>query len=248
MRSNHRYPALLVAALFWVSACGGGDLSLPGEVGPPADLQLVSGNDQVAPPATQLADPLLVRLVDAQGLGVPEGAVTWIVGQGGGTIAPGTTETTADGLAGTRWTLGPTPGPNTATAVVSGLPVVVFSASATGGGGGGGGGEEEPAHLVFLVHPSDVERDEKIRPAVVVAIVDQDGIVPDLSAKIEIELAVGSGELEGKRSVDTKNGFAVFDDLKLKEPGSGYVLRAFAPEEAELGSAESRAFDVVEED
>ena len=248
MRSVSRSAASAAAFLLGVTGCGSGDLTLPGDVGPPAALELVSGDDQSAAAGAILADPLKVRLVDAQGNGVPEGAVTWIVGEGGGTINPGSTATATDGLTATQWTLGPTPGANTATAVVSGLPVVVFSASATGGGGGGGGGEEGPRRLAFLIQPSDVEEDEHIRPAVVIAIMDQDGILPDLSAKIQIELAAGEGKLEGKTTADTRNGFAVFDDLKIKDgSGTGYVLRAFAPEEAELGSIESRAFRVEED-
>ena len=257
MRSSSRYAAMLAAVLLGGSGCGGGNLTLPGEeIGPPANLIPVSGNEQEAAAGAPVPDSLVVRLVDAQGTGVPEEAISWVIGTGGGSVAPGSGETGAGGLANASWVLGPDPGPNTVTAVVAGLPVVVFSASGTGsnggGGGGGGGGDGGGdgggiARLAFIVQPTDTKEDERIRPAVVVAIVDEDGLRPDLSAKIELSLAAGAGELDGKREADTRNGFAVFDDLKIKDAGSGFVLRASASKEPELGSVDSRAFDIHED-
>lgn len=273
-----RSRAFIATALLAVASCGGGDLVLPGTVGPPADLLLVSGDAQSAAAGAEVADPLVVRLVDAHGSGVPNGSVAWIVGEGGGSVSPPTGETAADGLAGARWTLGPSTGRNTLSAVVSGLAVVTFTASATGGGqdggdDGGDGGEDDgrdggednggddgeddsgsgggsdgaaSRRLAFLVEPSDAEADKRIEPAVVVAVVDGDGrVVVDFKRRIELELT-GAGELGGKRTADTKDGFAVFNDVKVKLPGSGYVLRARATEDAALGSVDSRPFDVTE--
>jgi hypothetical protein len=126
--------------------------------------------------------------------------------------------------------------------------VVTFTASAvSGGGGGGGGGNHAADHLVFQVQPSDARKKERITPPVVVGVVDRNGdLVQESGIKIEIELASGSGKLEGKREKDTKNGIAVFDDRKLTEPGDGKVLRALAPDEAHLGIVESRPFRVEE--
>jgi hypothetical protein len=245
MRPNSWFIVCLALGLV-AGACGGGDLVLPGEAGPPADLRLVSGDDQSAAAGAELPDPLQVRLVDEQGLGVP-GTVSWVVGMGGGSVAPASVEAGADGLAEARWTLGPTPGANTVSAVVSGLPVVTFSASATGNGGGGGG-DLPPHHLVFQVEPSDTEEGERITPPVTVAVVDSDGaVVPEFKFKIAVELANGEGKLDGKREVDTKDGVAVFDDLKIDDAGEGFVLRALAPDDAFLGTVESRAFRVEED-
>jgi hypothetical protein len=130
------FPGSLLAVL----ACGGGDLTLPGEVGPPADLLRVAGDSQSARVGDQVPVPLVVRLVDALGNPVQASAVTWVVGDGGGSVSPATVQTDTAGLGSTRLTLGPSPGVNTVNAVVSGVDVVTFTASATGGGGGGGGG------------------------------------------------------------------------------------------------------------
>jgi len=84
--------------------------------------------------------PLVVRLVDAQGNPVRASAVTWVIGDGGGSVSPATVQTDTAGLGSTQLTLGPSPGVNTVNAVVSGVDIVTFTASATGGGGGGGRG------------------------------------------------------------------------------------------------------------
>ncbi|MFL5495405.1 MAG: Ig-like domain-containing protein [Gemmatimonadales bacterium] len=210
--------------------------------GSAASLVLVSGSDQSAAPGAELAEPLVVRLVDAEGNGIGDQAVTWIIGVGGGSVSPTTGQTDGEGLSSALWTLGPSQGPNTVNAVVSGLGVVTFTASATSGGGGGGGGAER---LVFQVQPSDARRKERITPPVVVAVVDRNGdLVQESGIKIAIELSSGSGKLEGKREKDTKNGIVVFDDLKVTEPGDGKVLRASAPGEAQLGTVESRPFRI----
>jgi hypothetical protein len=254
--------AALVTALFVLLACAPGDLVLPPEPGPPADLLKVSGDEQSAAVSEEVPDPLLVKLIDEQGLGVPAGSITWVVGAGGGAVNPGTTETGSDGLAQVRWTLGSSPGVNTVSAVVSGVSVVTFTASATGndgggggdgddgggGGGGGGGGAGVAHHLAFLVQPSDAEEGERITPAVVVALVDELGVLaPESKVKVVITLADGSDELGGKREADTKNGFAVFDDLKVEQEGDAVVLRAQVPEAPQLGSVDSRPFRVEDD-
>jgi hypothetical protein len=217
--------------------------------GSAASLVLVSGDGQSAEPGAELPDQLVVRLVDEQGNGMGNQAVSWVIGVGGGSVSPTTGQTDGEGFSSARWTLGPSQGLNTVNAVVSGLSVVTFTASAIsgGGGGGGGGGDHAADHLIFQVQPSDARKKERITPPVVVGVVDRNGdLVQESGIKIKIELASGSGKLEGKLEKDTKNGIAVFDDLKVTEPGDGKVLRARAPDEAQLGIVESHPFRVEE--
>jgi adhesin/invasin len=94
-------------------------------------LIIVSGNGQLAPAGTVLPLPLVVRLLDGSGNPISGGAVSWVVGQGGGSVEPGTSATGADGSASARWTLGRGLGTNTLSAVVSGVGTVQFSATGT---------------------------------------------------------------------------------------------------------------------
>ena len=115
--------------------------------GTAASVVLISGSGQTGPPGQELPEPLVVRVVDQSGNGIPSQPVTWVVATGGGSVDASTTQTDGDGFAQTRWTLGPTAGSNTLNAVVSGVGVVGFSATAGGGGGGGGGGSGPSASL-----------------------------------------------------------------------------------------------------
>ena len=100
--------------------------------GPPVDASPASGDGQAAPAGGQLAQPLVAKVVDMYGNGVAGVAVQWEVTAGGGSVDPATSTTDAAGMASTRLTLGPAPGPNRVTARAAGLPAVVFSATATG--------------------------------------------------------------------------------------------------------------------
>lgn len=61
---THSYPRLLSLALITaVVACGGGDLTLPGD-GLPSSLRAVSGDGQEGTVGSQLPEPLVVRLTD----------------------------------------------------------------------------------------------------------------------------------------------------------------------------------------
>ena len=97
----------------------------------PTSLVRVSGDDQTAPAGFQLPDSLVVRLVDDNGNGVGGRTVTWVVPAGAGVVSPVNAVTNADGYSVTRWTLGPTVGSFTLSAVFSGLPSVPFTATGT---------------------------------------------------------------------------------------------------------------------
>jgi len=123
-------------------ACGGDDLVLPTDETPssrlPTALEIESGNGQTGTAGAPLSAPVVVQVVDQDGNGIADQTVSWIVTTGEGS-APPFSVTDAAGYAAATWVLG-NPGPNTLTAMVSGLSSVTFSATANNSGSGGGGG------------------------------------------------------------------------------------------------------------
>ena len=120
-------------------ACATDDLVLPPGA-EPSQIELVQqGNGQQGSAGMPLPLPVVVRLVDEAGIGVPGREVTWVVSAGGGSTTPVGSETNADGLASAQWILGPSAGANTLDARVSGIGTVTFTATAGGGDGGGDG-------------------------------------------------------------------------------------------------------------
>lgn len=201
-------------------------------------LVRVSGDNQSARPGAELPDPLVVRLVDSEGNGVPDRPVSWVVGAGGGHVESSNSNTDGNGEARTRWTLGSS-GTNTLNAVVSGIPtgVVRFTALATNGGGSG-----EPARLEFRVQPSNSKEKKTITPPIEVVVLDQDGD-PVTSQQIEVKLdLIGErdGRLRGDTRERTESGVARFSDLNVEREGN-YRLRASADG---LPSVDSDRFEV----
>ena len=112
-------------------------------------LIVVSGSGQTAEAGTLLPEELVVRLVDAEGNGVPNTAVTWVVASGGGSVAPQNTTTDGDGRTSAQWTLGPALGEQRADAVVSGVGVATFRATAA---------SSAPPSLFIRTQPSSSAR------------------------------------------------------------------------------------------
>ncbi|HEY0970140.1 MAG TPA: plastocyanin/azurin family copper-binding protein [Gemmatimonadales bacterium] len=135
--TSYTIPAALASLLFLGLACGGGsDASGPPD-GPTLTVAKASpsGDAQSAAVSTQLPQPLRV-LVRRDGTPAAGVAVAWSVTAGGGSVAPASSGTDADGIASTLWTLGAAAGGQGVRATVqgaSGSPVS-FTATATGGG------------------------------------------------------------------------------------------------------------------
>jgi hypothetical protein len=89
------------------AACGGDDLTLPGP-GQPAALRILAGDGQRGPLGEALIDPLVVQLVDTEGLPIEGRAVVFRFTDDvpDAAIDPASAPTDADGHASVRARLG----------------------------------------------------------------------------------------------------------------------------------------------
>jgi hypothetical protein len=104
-------------------------------------LDVVSGGGQSAQAGKQLANPIVVKVVDASlGFPVPGYLVNWVITSGGGTTFVGASETNWQGIAQNYWTLGSAVGTQTlevrAISSVNGQPLTFATISATATGTG----------------------------------------------------------------------------------------------------------------
>jgi alpha-tubulin suppressor-like RCC1 family protein len=120
-------------AAAFVLLLGGCDSSPTPPPAPPAAVVIVSGNEQLGTVVTALPQPLVVRVVDADGQPLPGVSVTWAAGAESGAVSPATTMTDASGVARADWTLGTKAKVVSASATVAGLAPATFSAQAAPG-------------------------------------------------------------------------------------------------------------------
>jgi hypothetical protein len=179
-------------------------------------LELTSGDDQSAAPDTELGDPLVVRLVDEAGDGVPGQAVAWVVAIGDGAASPPSSDTDADGFASTTWTLGPESGLQTLNAVVSGVGVVSFTATAEGDGGG----EPSPELSTVAASPASIEAGTGLSTITVTV---RDGAGAAVSGATVTLSATGSGNVLTQPSAPTGQNGVATGTLQSVVPGTKVV-------------------------
>ena len=96
----------------------------------------------------------------------------------------------------------------------------------------GGGSTTTPRTLTFIVQPAGGNADDIITPAIQVAALDSAGAT-DITFAANVTITIGGnptgGFLGGTRTVVAFGGVAVFGDLTIDRPGSGFTLVATAP-------------------
>jgi PKD repeat protein len=171
-------------------------------------LVVISGNDQTGEAGSMLPAELVVQLIDADGNGVPSTAVSWVVATGGGNATPEISSTDGDGRTSSRWTLGAALGEQRLDAVVSGVGIASFRATATAGA---------PASLFIRTQPSaSASNGVRLAQQPVIQLRDAQGNDVGASGVQVTAQLDGGGELEGtiRRSTDA-SGRATFDDLAI---------------------------------
>ena len=159
----------------------------------------MSGNAQTGAVGAELAESLVVRLVDDNGNGVGGKAISWVIGTGGGSPSPATATTNPNGFAWTRWTLGPNAGSNSINAVFSAVTCRRCRSPRPPKQG-------EATKLTFTQAPVTTSAGSTM-PAVRVAIQDASGNTVT-SATAQVTLAIGanpgSGTLSGTTTVERR--------------------------------------------
>ncbi|MEO5567433.1 MAG: hypothetical protein ABIR92_03015, partial [Gemmatimonadaceae bacterium] len=205
--------------------------------GPAASLSLVSGGGQSAVAGSALA-PIVVKVADANGRGVPNELVTFALATGGGSIVVNNGTTDASGLARATWTLGGTAGSQSITATRAGLTGSPLTVSATATVGAA-------AKLAFVTQPTNAVAGSVIAPAVQVTALDaNDNVVTSFTGSITVSLfsSSSSAALGGTQTAAATAGVATFSNLAVGAAGTAFALNATS---TGLTGATSSAFNVT---
>lgn len=207
-----------IASVAVAASCGGKDGMSP--LAPAAVLK-ESGDGQSAAARQALPQPLAVRVVDAQGVGIAALRVAWVASY----LRPyayDTTMTDPDGVAREQLTLDTLAGSYTVTAAVGWLSPARFTATCTAG---------PAARLVWLVSPSQARQGLIITPPIQLGMRDPwNNVVTAQTVAVSIGITSGTGmpgaTLSGTRVKSTVEGVATFDDLAIDKMSGGYTLTA----------------------
>lgn len=206
----------------------------------PDTLSIVSGNAQTGQVGTNLAQNLVVKVVNAGATPVPGADITFAVASGGGQIVSAQPVTTdSNGLASCIVKLGGLVGTGhsfTATMAAGTTRQVIFTATATHG---------PAAALSFYTQPSIANAGTAFSQQPVVEVRDQYGnrVTSDSSSTVTLSLNTGTGTLGGSLTANVSAGLATFTNVSYSVGESGVKIAA-ASSVGGVSSAVSSAFDV----
>jgi hypothetical protein len=206
-----------------VSGVGTAHFTATAQAGSAAAIRIVSGNNQSGQVGTRLGADLVVVVQDADGNPVSGVTVTWTVASGGGSVAPASVTTGANGQASAEWTLGPQVGGQKVRASAGGAGQVDFDATATAGA---------PSVLALTTQPSSSATEgEPFATQPVVQLRDALGNdVHRSGIVVTAAIASGTGQLAGTRSQTTDaDGRATFTDLAITDGTGSHTLIFEAP-------------------
>lgn len=118
--------ALVLFATTVLTACGKEVVASP----VPGALVLVQGNNQQAQGGSELPNPVVVRVLSAEGTPIEKVPIGFSVVQGGGSVNPGSAPSDENGEVKVKWTVGPNEVAQLLRASVPGVEAVNVSAIA----------------------------------------------------------------------------------------------------------------------
>ncbi len=193
----------------------------------PTTIELVSGNNQNAVVGGAVANPLVVRVTDANDNPVANVGVAWTAADGG-SVSDANTATNASGLAQVTRTLGLVPGAYATTAAVDGLSgsPITFTSTATVG---------PAAKLAIIVQPGTTAATSGIALVPQPEIEVQDALGnPILQAGRTVSASItsspgdpsgdGGAILNGASDQTNSSGRTTYTGLRITGPSGSYVL------------------------
>jgi hypothetical protein len=194
--------------------------------GPATSILLVSGGGQSAQGAAALAAPVVVRVTDSFGNGIPGVTVNFTPAANNGTANPVSMVTIAGGTAQTNWTLGSPAGSQTLNVTSAGLtpnPLAVTATATTTAGPG-------PAALLAITQgpPANTTAGVAFSPIIVTAKDALNATATSFTGNVTLAITAnpGGGTLSGTVTVAAVAGVATFTGLSINKVGTGYSLTA----------------------
>ncbi len=203
---------------------------------PASRIELTSGSAQTGPVGRVLPQPVVARVLAADGIGVGGVTVSFAVTAGGGSVSPASAVSAADGSVSTAWTLGGIAGAHAMTVSAGTLLGSPIAVSATGL-------PVVASRLAITTGPVSSTAGAPLG-AVVVAQDESGNTVTSFTGDVSAAIGAnpGGATLGGTVTVRAVGGIATFSGLSLNKPGTAYTL-VFSS--TTLVSTTSAAFNIV---
>lgn len=203
---------------------------------PATQVAAASGGGQTGVAGAALAQPLVVKVSAADGIGAAGVTVSFAVATGGGSLSSTSVVSDANGLAQTTWKLGPAAGLQSVSAGAGTLAnsPVTFTATAQ---------SATATKLVVTTPPTTGVAGAPLSPVVISAEDDNGNVATGFTGPVSIALGANPtlAGLGGGNVVNAIAGVATFSTLTVSKVGTGYTLVASG---GGLSGATSGAFDV----
>lgn len=178
-----------------------------------AALALVQGGNQLVQGGKELPNPIVVRVLGANGLpavGVPVG---FIVASGGGSVNPGSALSDGNGEVKTKWTLGPTQPEQVLRATVAVLEPLNVTATAI-----------VPTDLILAQGNNQVARVSSVLPSSIVVRVVGLANTPMSGIPVQFQVTAGGGIISPQSAMTNALGEVTVKWTLGSQPGSNSVV------------------------
>ncbi|MCE9603098.1 MAG: hypothetical protein K8S21_12915 [Gemmatimonadetes bacterium] len=167
----------------------------PGAPVPVAGIVVVQGDAQTAQAGRALPSPIVLRALDSTGAAVSGRTITLVIGTGGGTVTPTSSETNAGGEITAAWTLGPGATSQSLLASAPGLGPVTVNATGL-----------VPSQVVIAQGNDQSARVGTALPTQIVVRILGNGNVPLVGIPVAFQVTAGGGSFTPQTATTNVTG------------------------------------------
>lgn len=206
--------SVLIAVVSLVPAgCKKAEPVAPVESAVPSAITIVQGNFQSAQAGLDLATPVILRVVDKDGLGLAGLSIALTIGAGGGTASPPSSTSDSRGEIKAKWTLGPGVISQTLVASTPGVsPVTIFAIGYL------------PTDILVAQGNNQTAKVGQALPNAIVVRVIATGNVPMIGVPVAFQIGAGGGAISPQSILTNSLGEATVRWTVGLQPGVNTVI------------------------
>jgi len=208
-----RLTVLAAVASLALAGCKKAEPVAPVAPAVPSAITIVQGNFQAAQAGLDLATPVILRVVDKDGLGISGLSIALTIGAGGGIVSPPSSTSDSRGEIKAKWTLGPGVTSQTLLASTPGVsPVTVFAIGYL------------PSDILVAQGNNQTAKVGLALPNAIVVRVIATGNIPMIGVPVAFQVGAGGGAISPQSILTNSLGEATVRWTVGLQPGVNTVI------------------------